>query len=36
MEIKVGEYVRTKSGNIRKIDKIEKCKVCKENLYINK
>jgi hypothetical protein len=35
MEIEVREYVRAKNGNIRKIDKIEKCKSCKENLYIN-
>ena len=35
MEIQVGEYVRTKDGFIRKIDKIEKCPVCKEKEYIN-
>lgn len=35
-EIKVGEYVRTKAGFIRKIDKIENCPICKEKEYINK
>lgn len=34
-EIKVGEYVRTKTGKIYKIDKIDKCPICKEKEYIN-
>lgn len=34
-EIEVGDYVRTKAGIIRKIDKIERCPVCKEKEYIN-
>ena len=34
--IEVGEYVRIKKGYIRKIDKIEKCPICKKEEYINK
>ena len=34
-EIKVGEYIRTKTGKIYKIDKIDKCPICKEKEYIN-
>ena len=34
-KIEVGEYIRTKSGKIYKIDKIEECSVCFEPLYVN-
>ena len=34
-DIQVGEYVRTNKGYIRKIDKIEKCSICEEKIYIN-
>lgn len=35
MEIKVGNFVRTRTGKIYKIDKIDKCPICKEKEYIN-
>lgn len=33
--IEVGEYARTKTGKILKVDIIEKCKICPQNEYIN-
>ena len=34
-EIKIGNFIRTKTGKIYKIDKIDKCPICKEKEYIN-
>ena len=36
MEIEVGEYIRTDKGYICKIDKIDECKYCGQNVYIKK
>lgn len=34
-EIEIGNFIRTKTGKIYKIDKIDKCPICKEKEYIN-
>lgn len=36
MEICVNDYIRTKEGYICKIDKIDECKYCGQNVYIYK
>lgn len=33
--MKYGEYIRTKTGKILKVDIIEKCKICLQNEYVN-
>lgn len=36
MEIENNEYIRTKEGYICRIDKIDECKYCEQNVYIYK